>query len=52
MFVDFNADDDWLLRLTQDLPEVSENLEPLAAFGFSTSVDDEVVHGLMKVTTD
>jgi hypothetical protein len=52
MFVNFNADDDWLVRLTEDMPEVSENLEPLAAFGFSTWVDDEVVHGLMKVTTD
>jgi hypothetical protein len=52
MFVNFNADDDWLVRLTKDMPEVSENLEPLAAFGFSTWVDDEVVHGLMKVTTD
>lgn len=52
IFVNFNADDDWLLRLTEDMPEVSENLEPLAAFGFSTWVDDEVVHGLMKVTTD
>jgi hypothetical protein len=52
MFVNFNADDDWLVRLTEDMPEVSENLEPLAAFGFSTWADDEVVHGLMKVTTD
>lgn len=52
MFVNFNADDDWLVRLTKDMPEVSENLEPLAAFGFSTWVDDETVHGLMKVTTD
>jgi hypothetical protein len=52
VFVNFNADDDWLVRLTQDMPDVSENLEPLAAFGFSTWVDDEAVHGLMKVTTD
>jgi hypothetical protein len=52
MFVNFNADDDWLVRLTGEMPEVSENLEPLAAFGFSSWVDDEVVHGLMKVTTD
>lgn len=52
MFVNFNADEDWLVRLTEEMPEVSENLEPLAAFGFSSWVDDEVVHGLMKVTTD
>lgn len=52
MYVNFNADDDWLVRLAEDIPELSENLEPLAAFGFSTWVDDEVVHGVMKVTTD
>lgn len=52
MFVNFNTDDDWLVRLAGEMPEVSENLEPLAAFGFSTWVDEEVVHGVMKVTTD
>jgi hypothetical protein len=44
VFVNFNADDDWLVRLTEDMPEASENLDPLAAFGFSTWVDDEVIH--------
>jgi hypothetical protein len=52
MYVNFNTDDDWLVRLAGEMPEVSENLEPLAAFGFSTWVDEEVVHGVMKVTTD
>ncbi|HYJ26582.1 MAG TPA: DUF3352 domain-containing protein [Nocardioides sp.] len=52
LFVNFNADDDWLVRLTGDSPEVSDNLEPLSAFGVSGWVDDEVVHGLVKVTTD
>jgi hypothetical protein len=52
MFVNFNADDDWLVRLTGDMPEVSDNLAPLGAFGVSSWVDDEVVHGLVKVTTD
>ena len=33
LFVNFNADDDWLVRLTGDSPEVSKNLEPLSAFG-------------------
>jgi hypothetical protein len=51
-FVDFDADDDWLVRLAEDDPEVSENLEPLAAFGVSGWVDDDVVHGLVKLTTD
>ena len=52
LFVNFNTDDDWLVRLTGDSPEVSKNLEPLSAFGVSGWVDDDVVHGLMKVTTD
>jgi hypothetical protein len=52
LFVDFDIDDDWLVRLTGDMPEVSENLEPLAALGVSGWVDDEVVHGLVKLTTD
>jgi hypothetical protein len=52
MFVNFDTDDDWLVRLTGDSPEVSKNLEPLSAFGVSGWVDDEVVHGLVKVTTD
>jgi hypothetical protein len=52
LFVNFNADDDWLVRLTGDSPEVSKNLEPLSAFGVSGWVDDDVVHGLVKVTTD
>ena len=52
LFVNFNADDDWLVRLTGDMPEVSDNVEPLAAFGVSSWADDEVLHGLVKVTTD
>ena len=52
LFVNFDTDDDWLVRLTGDSPEVSKNLEPLSAFGVSGWVDDEVVHGLVKVTTD
>lgn len=52
LFVNFNADDDWLVRLVGDMPEVSENLEPLAALGVSGWVDDDVVHGLVKLTTD
>lgn len=52
LFVNFNADDDWLVRVAGDMPEVSENLEPLAALGVSGWVDDDVVHGLVKLTTD
>lgn len=52
LFVNFDTDDDWLVRLTGDTPEVSDNLEPLAALGVSGWVDDGVVHGLVKLTTD
>ena len=38
--------------LTKDMPEVSENLEPLSAFGISGWVDGDVVHGMVKLTTD
>jgi hypothetical protein len=52
LFVNFDADDDWLVRLTGDSPEVSENVEPLSALGISGWVDGDVVHGLVKLTTD
>lgn len=52
LFVSFDADDDWLVRVTKDMPEVSENVEPLSAFGISGWIDGDVVHGLVKVTTD
>lgn len=52
LYVNFDADDDWLVRVTQDMPEVSENVEPLSAFGVSGWVDGDVVHGLFKLTTD
>lgn len=52
LFVNFDADDDWLVRVTEDSPEVSENLEPLSAFGVSGWVDGDVLHGLFKLTTN
>lgn len=51
-YVNFDADDDWLVRLTKDIPEVSENVAPLSAFGVSGWVDDDVIHGMLTVTTD
>jgi hypothetical protein len=51
-YVNFDADDNWLVRVTAEMPEVSENLEPLSAFGVSGWVDDEVLHGMVKLTTD
>ena len=52
LFVNFDTDDDWLVRLTGDSPDVSKNVEPLSALGVSDWVDGDVVHGLVKVTTD
>jgi hypothetical protein len=52
MFVNFDADDNWLARVTEDMPEVSKNVEPLSAFGISGWVDGDVMHGLLKLTTD
>ena len=53
--VNFDADDDWLVRLIGDVgagDEVTDNVAPLSAFGMSTWVDGEVVHGMLKLTTD
>lgn len=52
LFVNFDADDDWLVRLTEDEPELSENLDPLSAVGVSAWLDGDIVHGVYKVTTD
>jgi hypothetical protein len=32
--------------------EVTDNLAPLSAFGVSGWVDGDVVHGMVKLTTD
>jgi hypothetical protein len=52
LFVNFDADGDWLSSLSGDDPTVAENVEPLSAFGISGWVDDGVSHGLVKLTTD
>ncbi len=52
VFINFNADHDWLSRLAEGEPEVSENLDPLAAFGASQWLDGDTMHGLLKLTTD
>lgn len=52
LFVNFDADDDWLVRLAKDEPEISENLAPLSAMGVSGWVEGDVVHGVYKVTTN
>jgi len=52
LFLNFDADDDWLVRLTEDEPELSENLDPLSAVGVSGWIEGDIVHGVFKVTTD
>jgi len=52
LYVNFDADDDWLVRVSGESPEISENLAPLSAFGVSGWVDGDVMHGMFKLTTD
>lgn len=52
LYVSFDEDDDWLVRVSGEAPEISENLAPLSAFGVSGWVDGDVVHGMVKLTTD
>lgn len=51
-FVNFNGD--WLTELadTSGDTRVADNLEPLAAFGASGEIDDEMSHGVIRLTTD
>ncbi len=52
LFVNFNAGDDWLVRLANDDPEVKGNLAPLAGFGITAWRDDDWSHTVMRLTTD
>jgi hypothetical protein len=53
LFVNFNADDDWLVRASADAgDDVTDNLEPLAALAFSWWNDDDVTHMKLRLTTD
>ncbi|RYB96448.1 DUF3352 domain-containing protein [Nocardioides glacieisoli] len=55
MYVNFDADDDWLVRVMGDVgvdDKDVDNLAPLSAFGVSGWVDGDVVHGMLKLTTD
>lgn len=47
-----DLDADWLANLFGDDAELRENMEPLDAFGLSTWLDDDAVHGVVKITTD
>jgi hypothetical protein len=52
LFVNFNAGDDWLVRLAGDDPTVKENLDPLAGFGITAWRDDDWSHTVLRLTTD
>ncbi len=53
LFVDFDADDNWLARLAGDQdPEIAANIEPLSAFGVTGWVEDGVAHSVLRLTTD
>jgi hypothetical protein len=52
LFVNFNAGDDWLVRLAGDDPTVKENLQPLGGFGITAWHDDDWSHTVLRLTTD
>jgi len=52
LFVNFNAGDDWLVRVAGDDPTVKENLVPLAGFGITAWKDDTWTHSVLRLTTD
>jgi hypothetical protein len=53
LFVDFDADDNWLARLAgEEDPEMAENIEPLSAFGVTGWLEDGVSHSVVRLTTD
>ena len=51
-YVDFDGADNWLAELAGDDPEVAENLEPLSALGWSSWIDGDIAHGVLRLTTD
>lgn len=55
LYVNFDASDDWLTTLLRDLgapDDLVSNVSPLSALGISSWTEDDVTHGLLKVTTD
>jgi len=51
-YLDFDAGDDWLTTLAGDDPEAADNLAPLSAVGVSAWSEDNIAHGVLRVTTD
>lgn len=52
IFLDFDGSDDWLSSLVGDDAEVKENIDPLSGFGMTATVDGDVSHMKMRLTTD
>jgi hypothetical protein len=51
LFVNFDAGD-WLTRLAENDAEARENLEPLGTLGITSWQDGDVVHGMVRLSTD
>ncbi|MGZ4497813.1 MAG: DUF3352 domain-containing protein [Nocardioides sp.] len=52
MFVNFDAGDDWLVKLAGQDQQVADNLAPLKALGMSAWVDGSTSHALLRLSTD
>lgn len=52
LYVNFDTAGDWLVQLADDDVEAARNLRPLQAFGFSAWRDDDVMHGVVRLSTD
>lgn len=52
LFVNFDAGNGWLDALADGDAEAAANLKPLDALGVSTWREDDVQHGLLRLTTD
>ncbi len=51
-FVNFDAGDGWLARAAQGDQQAVDNIEPMRAFGFSTWLEGNTAHTLVRFTTD
>lgn len=52
LFVNFDADGNWLDDLVGDDQEVADNIEPLSALGVTTWSEGDASHAVLRLTTD
>ena len=55
IYLDVDAGNNWLVEALKDAgapSEVTDNVEPLSAFGLSAWVENDITHELFKITTD